>query len=143
MPIKYSSAALNNIDTSKVLSLLQLIFKKKYKKKCFCAIQLFRKYWDSLKKIIYTIFQYFDSFPSTTSMKCEVVANNNLDAAKLWAMFTIHRRVVLAGVGGVSELSTGEILSSDPLSRVLDTIQLRSPDTLLSENIQIYDYTLT
>ena len=37
MPIKYSSAALNNIDTSKVLSLLQLIFKKKYKKKCLCA----------------------------------------------------------------------------------------------------------
>ena len=49
----------------------------------------------------------------------------------------------VTGVGGVSELSTGEILSSDPLSRVLDTIQLRSPDTLLSENIQIYDYTLT
>ena len=79
-------------------------------------------------------------------MKCEVVANNNLDAAKLWAMFTIHRRVVLAVVGGVSELSTGEILSSDPLSRVLDTIQLRSlrySPQWCSENIQIYDYTLT
>ena len=61
-------------------------------------------------------------------------------------MFTIHRRVVLAGVGGVSELSTGEILSSDPLSRVLDTIQLRSlrySPQWFSENIQIYDYTLT
>ena len=73
-------------------------------------------------------------------MKCEVVANNNLDAAKLWTMFTIHRRVVLTGVGGVSELSTGEILSSDPLSRVLDTIQLRSPDTLRSGSVKIFKF---
>ena len=73
-------------------------------------------------------------------MKCEVVANNNLDGAKYWTMFTIHRPVVLTGVGGVSELSTGEILSSDPLSRVLDTIQLRSPDTLLSGSVKIFKF---